>query len=185
MASVQGADALQHRFTALRGSDAQILRLLGLSTVREAKLLVHRKTGNLGRSIHVKSVTSRSVTVEAGANYASVAEFGSRPHDIKPKNAKALFFPSQKALVARLGSGRAVGRSAKTHRFVENQLTFRKSGALSAASMRRFGNAAYVHAMVVHHPGTKPYPFLIPGAKRAVEKSGLRDAIVDTWNKAA
>ena len=38
-------------------------------------------------------------------------------------------------------------------------------------------------AMIVHHPGNKPYPYLIPGAKKAV--ADLKDIIVSLWNSAA
>jgi hypothetical protein len=38
-------------------------------------------------------------------------------------------------------------------------------------------------AMLVHHPGNKPYPYLIPGARKAV--ADLKDVIVTLWNRAA
>ena len=38
-------------------------------------------------------------------------------------------------------------------------------------------------AMLVHHPGNKPYPYLVPGAKKAV--ADIRDVIVKLWNSAA
>lgn len=38
-------------------------------------------------------------------------------------------------------------------------------------------------AMLVHHPGNKPFPYLIPGAKKAV--ADLKDVIVTLWNRAA
>lgn len=55
------------------------------------------KTGNLRRSIHSNPVQSNgpfraSVTVSADANYASFMELGTRPHVIRPRNAKALRF---------------------------------------------------------------------------------------------
>ncbi len=148
--SVQGADALQRRLTALQHTP--LLKTLGLSTVREAKLLVHRKTGNLGRSIHVKSQTDTHVVVEASANYAGYVERGTRAHEITPRAAKALRFAAS-------ASGRRLSGSPRV-------------------------GAAVVFAKRVHHPGTKPYPFLIPGAKRAVEKSGLSNIVIDTWNQA-
>ena len=39
-------------------------------------------------------------------------------------------------------------------------------------------------ATIVHHPGTKAKPYLVPGAKEAVRKVGL-DATVKAWNGAA
>ena len=57
----------------------------------------------------------------------------------------------------------------------------RLSGAL------RKGARATNFAMYVHHPGTKPSPFMVPGAKAAISKSGatIGTAIVNRWNGAA
>lgn len=49
----------------------------------------------------------------------------------------------------------------------------------------REGASATHFAMVVHHPGSKPYPFMMPGARKAVEKAGLLDRIVVAWNNGA
>ena len=40
-------------------------------------------------------------------------------------------------------------------------------------------------AKLVHHPGNKPFPYLVPGAKAALKKAGLLAAIVEKWNQAA
>lgn len=152
--TIVGLTALEKRMAALQGPlGVKVTRQLGLATVREAKLLVHRKTGNLGRSIHVASATETSATVIASASYAADVEFGTKPHEITPKAAQALRFAASPA-----------GR--------------RLSGAPRAG-------AAVVFAKRVHHPGTKPYPFLVPGAKRAVAKGGLKDVVIDVWNAAA
>ncbi len=55
--------------------------------------------------------------------------------------------------------------------------TRRLSGTLSK------GSSPTHFARLVHHPGTKPYPYLIPGAKKAI--GGVRDVIVKLWNAAA
>ena len=96
-------------------------------------------------------------------------EFGTRPHDIKPNAKKALFFASQKITTERFGAGAT--------------LNFNLSGSLSAGSIRKFGNAAFVLTKLVHHPGTHPAPFMLPGAVAAVQQAGL-DPIVDAWNTA-
>ncbi len=44
--------------------------------------------------------------------------------------------------------------------------------------------AAVVFAKRVHHPGTRPYPFLVPGARKALGASGLAAEIVAEWNQA-
>lgn len=148
---IVGLGALNRRIAAV-SKPHDVMQRLALSTVREAKLLVHRKTGNLGRSIHVAHVTENSALVVASARYASYVERGTRPHTITPKAAKALRF--------------AVGGNR------------RLSGAPRSG-------APVVFARVVHHPGTKPYPYLLPGAKRAVSGAGLKSEIIDDWNRAA
>ena len=41
--------------------------------------------------------------------------------------------------------------------------------------------AAVVFAKVVHHPGTKPWPFMLPGAVAGVQQAGIEPVIV-AWN---
>lgn len=150
--TITGLGALERRMTAVQGPlGSAITRRLGLATVREAKLLVHRRTGNLGRSIHVASATPTSVTVIASAGYAAYVELGTRPHDITPAVAKVLAWGGPRRLSGSLRSG------AKPEFF----------------------------AMRVHHPGSRPYPYLVPGAKIAVEGTGLKDLVIDVWNGAA
>jgi len=160
MAEVIGAAAAQRRITAISGPlGVKVTRQLALSTVREAKLLVHRKTGNLGRSIRVERVTETGALVIAAANYAAYVELGTRPHTITPKAAKALAW-------AKGPSGGAFRR-------------------LSGATRTGTGRGDMIFARVVHHPGSKPYPFLIPGAKIAATKGGLKNIVIDVWNGAA
>ena len=56
-------------------------------------------------------------------------------------------------------------------------------GARLSGSPRK--GAAVVFATRVHHPGTKPYPFLVPGARKAVADAHLGDAVVVAWNGAS
>jgi hypothetical protein len=182
-----GADDLRRRFEAL-GNTRDIMRGLQIETVNRAKSKVPRQTGHLGRSIRPGSVGRDEAWINAKTPYARAVEFGSGLYG--PKRAKypivpkkpggTLFFPSQSALVSRLGVGQS-----RRGKFVENRLQFTKTGRLSARSMKRFGNAAYVHAKVVMHPGVKPRPFLIPAAKEAVQDGPMRDLIVSAWNDAA
>lgn len=139
---------LQARIKAL-GDASPVLRQAQLRTVREAKLLVHRKTGHLGRSIVPGQVTKTHATVEARTPYAATVELGSRPHIIRPRRAKVLAWGGTRRLSGTLASG-----SRPTH-----------------------------FARLVHHPGTKPYPYLLPGARKAI--AGLKDAVVKLWNEAA
>lgn len=128
-----------------------LMRQLGTAVVRESKLIVHRKTGNLGRSIHVASATPRSVTVQASAGYAAYVEFGTRGGTIiRPKAARVLAWGGARRLSGSLRSG------AKPTAF----------------------------AMWVRRGATRPFPYLIPGAKIALQKVGA-STITDAWNGAA
>ena len=100
-----GEGALESRLRAI-GQPSNILRQLAVSVVREQKLLVPRKTGNLGRSIHIGSVTRNFAQVIASANYAAYTEFGTRPHVIVPVRAQALRFAPK-------GMGRLTGSPRK------------------------------------------------------------------------
>ncbi len=52
-----------------------------------------------------------------------------------------------------------------------------------SGSTKRGGSSIF--AREVHHPGTKPQPYLVPGAKKAIEDNLGADVIIDTWNGAA
>lgn len=155
--TIKGLDAYFRRINAVTGPTTrhQLLGLLGLTGVAEAKKLVHRRTGNLGRTIRLGPIGNDSVEILAGGTttvgYAAWVEFGTRPHDIVPKRAKALAWGGKRTLSGRLASG----------------------------------SKPTMFARRVHHPGTRAYPYLVPGAKAALEKAGLSEVIVQAWNQAA
>lgn len=160
MASVQGYGQLQARLHALSGTgSASFMRQLGLAAVREQKLLArtHRKTSNLEHSIALGPVTNTTALTIATAPYAAFVELGTRPHEITPKAKLALRWATS------------------------SSMGFRLTGRPSSAKGNVVG---YAFAKLVHHPGTKPYPYMIPGAQAAIAKTGV-DAIVQTWNSAA
>lgn len=148
--NVKGYAQLQARLHAMGRATPEMMNTIGLQVVREAKLAVPRKTGNLGRSIRVTAHTAQSVTVAATANYAAYVELGTRPHEITPVAARVLAWGGTRRLSGALRSG------AKPTHF----------------------------AMRVHHPGTKPHPYLLPAAKMVAQKVGL-GAILKAWNDAA
>ncbi len=154
---IEGLRPLQARLTAI-GETKDIARQLGLGTVRYAKQDVARKTGTTGRSIRLTRVTDDSATVSVGGAGVYL-ELGTRPHIIRPRNRKALRWPAQ-------GVATTLG------------------GRVRSGAARKLGNAAYAFAKVVHHPGTKKQPFLIPAAKKAASDLGIA-SVVETWNKAA
>ena len=65
-------------------------------------------------------------------------------------------------------------KAAKALRFAASP-----GGARLTGSPRK--GAAVVFARIVHHPGTRPYPFMLPGAVAAVQAAGL-DPFVKEWN---
>jgi hypothetical protein len=153
MATVTGIRELERRLKAI-GDTKAMLRALQIATVSEAQSRVPRKTGHLQRSIRPGRVADDFAIVEARTPYAAAVEFGSKPHVIRPKNARALAWPAS-------GAGR------------------RLSGR------RRTNSGRLIFASSVNHPGTRAQPYLIPGAKAALRKSGGKDAIVTRWNRAA
>lgn len=147
--TIIGETALMRRLAALSGPGAFVNwhRLVGLAAVREQKLLVHRKTGNTGRSIHLASATAQMAVTEAGG--AAVFSLGTGPHIITPKAAQALRFAAS-------------------------------SGGARLSGSPRVG-ALVVFAKIVHHPGNKPWPFMLPGAVAGVQQAGI-DPFVQAWN---
>jgi hypothetical protein len=152
MISVQGAAKLEARLHALKDSPHGILKHWQIATVAEAKHHVPRKTGHLGRSIEAGEIGPSHAVVRARVNYAGFVEYGTRAHEIRPRNKRVLRFAANK------GSARLTG------------------------SVRRGGDAAFARS--VHHPGTRPQPFLIPGARAALSRVSV-SAVIDAWNKAA
>jgi hypothetical protein len=150
--SVDGVPQLQRRLKAI-GDTGDLLRTLQLSAVAEAKRLVPRQTGFLGRSIAPGAIRGDTAIVRASANYAAHVEFGTRPHVIKPRHAKVLAWP------ANAGGRRLSGRARR--------------------------GAAMAFACRVNHPGTRPQPYLIPGAVAALRKGGFKVYVINKWNRAA
>jgi hypothetical protein len=155
MSKLVGGEGLHRRLLAIKDRRG-LLKELQIRTVEEANRLVPRQTGHLGRSIVPGPVFGDSAWVHANTNYAAYVEFGTKPHVIKPVRARFLAWPKN-ASDRRL-SGRARTRKGKPV-------------------------GPIIVARLVNHPGTKPQPFLVPGAKAAVGSVG-RDFIIDRWNKA-
>jgi Bacteriophage HK97-gp10, putative tail-component len=155
--TIQGYAALIKRLNAVGGTAAtnRLMSKVAMAAIAEEKRLVPRKTGNLGRTIHVGAVSSASVQLVASANYAAYVEYGTGPHEITPNAAKALRWTT--------GATRLSGNPTK--------------GA------QRAGQWAF--AKRVHHPGTKAHPFMLEGAKAAIAKSPLANLVIAAWNEAA
>ena len=85
----KGLPELRRRVEALDDL-GPLMRDLALDAVSEQKRLAPVKTGNLRRTIHVGRVTDRSAETIAGADYAAHVEFGTKAHEIRPRNKRAL-----------------------------------------------------------------------------------------------
>jgi phage gpG-like protein len=153
MSKLEGLPDLNRRLDAIsKATGRDLLREIQINAVAQAKHLVPRRTGNLGRSISPGSLSDTHAIVQATAGYAAYVELGTKPHVIRPKRRKVL------AWAASPGGARLSGR------------------ARTGAAMR--------FAKKVNHPGTKAQPYLLPGARFALEKLGIR-RIIEKWNRAA
>ena len=151
---LDGAKELQARLAAISDTK-QILGTVGLRAVAEAKALVPRRTGNLGRTIRLGRVDKDSAEVLAGGKlkvgYAAAVEFGTRAHVIRPRRARVLAWGGPRTL---------------------------------AGGLRRGGRPTNF-AMKVNHPGSRAKPYLIPGIRKALRDAGIKAHIRDAWNRAA
>lgn len=166
--TLQGYASLQRRLAALKSPTigAGIMRQIANQAKREEIALMYsavtRRTGNSGRNVTVGEVTPTQAALIARST-AVYIDKGTRPHIIRPRNKRILAWPSSQA-------GRRLTGSARKAMF-------------TPGGSARLGGWSY--AMVVHHPGTRPHEFMVAGAKLAVSKSGLADAVVMAWNGAA
>jgi hypothetical protein len=108
-AEIRGIPQLRARIEAIT-PNAGLLRKVALLAVREQKLLAPRKTGNLARTIHLGAVTPTRAETIASADYAAYVERGTRPHEIRPKNRKALRWAADGASARLSGTPRSGGR---------------------------------------------------------------------------
>lgn len=158
--AIEGMDKLQRRFAAISAGQGnrKLMGELGLLAVAEAKRIVPRKTGNLGRTIRLGQVSDTNASILAGGQlgvgYAAAVELGARAHKIRPRRAKILRW-------ARNAGDRRLSGSART------------------------GTSDFVYAREVDHPGNAPRPYLRPGAAEALAKAGLAERVVKAWNEAA
>lgn len=166
-AEIKGIPQLRARLDAIK-PNINLMKKLALSAVREQKLLVPRKTSTLSRTIHIGAVTPTHAETIASANYAAYVEQGT-----------GKFGPKRKKYEIKPREGR-IGRHGRPAalKFAAAGTTPRLSG-----TPRKGGRVKF--ARRVMHPGSRAQPFMVPGAKNAVAKSGLKTIIVTAWNKAA
>jgi hypothetical protein len=157
---IKGMRQLQSRLDNISDT-REILLVLQRRTVEESKRLTvpFRKTGNLGRSIRPGFLSAKSAFVNAEASYAAYVEKGTGIYG--PKH-KPIVPRKAKVLAWRTGATTLSGRS-------------RVKGGVEQAGW------AFARSV----KGRKPTPFLEPGARKAIEKSGLKDVVVKLWNEGA
>ncbi len=172
MADMIGFQQTMRRMEAIQ-KDARsgaILKKLANAVVQQEKALAPVKTGNLKRSIHVGAVSGLSAQVVASANYAAYVEhgtglFGPYHHRIVPVHAKALRWA--------VGQGGAGGPELR----------------LTGSRRTRKGQALGAWAFARSVKGAHAQPYMVPGARRAIEASPLRDSVgaslISAWNDAA
>lgn len=128
------ADALHQAAATSDVTTHQVLVQSANQILAEMESRVPVKTGRLRGSLGIVVGTDR-VTIgpnESIAPYAGYVEFGTKPHDIKPK-------PGNKYLVFQV-------------------------------------NGKTIYARKVHHPGTKPQPYVAPAFMAWVDSLGTMAA---------
>jgi hypothetical protein len=152
------------RFRQLR---RETKRIMGLGTQRAVEVGVkagaeyarnnhphETRTGNLTSELHLRgSVLERFADGATGeitndASYARFVEYGTRPHEIWPKEGHGLIGP------LRPSQSRRAITDIGTHR----------------VALRFVIGGRTVFARMVHHPGGKPYPFMEPAGSYAEER---------------
>lgn len=161
MSDLRGYSQLQARMKAI-GKTEVVVRSIVIHGVANAKHLVPHKTRNLSRTIRPGRITATSGELVAGGTrnvgYARYVEQGTRPHVIRPKPGR-------------------VGRNGRP-------AALAWGGARRLTGTLRSGAQATHFAREVHHPGTRAYPFLVPGLQQAANEEGVA-AVVKLWNDAA
>jgi hypothetical protein len=119
--TLQGAAGLQKRLEAIRSAQGNraMMQGLGRAVASNAIKRVHRRTGTLARSIKVEAVGASYVRIEAQSGHAAAEEFGTRPHIIRPRRARALRFAASAAGQRLTGSPRR-GAAVVFARFVRH-----------------------------------------------------------------
>jgi len=162
VSTLEGYEALVARIDAVDSARTRvaIVRRWQLRTVRESKLLVPRKTGNLGRTIHAGKADEFGGTVVASADYARYVEEGTRGGTIiEPRPGR-------------------VGRNGRP-------AALAWGGARRLSGTLRSGSAPTSFARRVVRGATRAQPFLRPGAEIALGQENLTEEFVLAWNQAA
>lgn len=176
MAHVEGLRALQRRLEAVASTPQILLEEWQTRTVEEAKNRhrPNKKTGMTSASIQTGQRSRDDAEVTAGGA-AVYLEYGTEPHPITPRRGKILAWPAVAG--GRTLSGRGTARAKAGN--------VRPIHIKTGRSAIGPNSGTYRYARSVQHPGTKPSPFLVPGAKAALDKIDWPAKVVKRWNGAA
>lgn len=155
-----GYQQLEARLNAIKGTafGADVMKQLGGLAVREQRALMYTQvTRKTGQAGRqiVLGDVSATEAATVAYNYTVFLDRGTKPHDIAPKNKRVLRWPTSSAGL------RLTGRPKKSYA------------------------GGFAFARLVHHPGTRAYDFMIPGAVKAIAGAKLADRIIARWNEAA
>jgi hypothetical protein len=157
MENVKGTKSLIRRLNAIgEMADTEALKDWQVKTtiLAKEKHRPNKKTGTTARSIQPADISRDEARVEAGGA-AVFLEFGTAPHTITPRNGRFLVFAPNAA-----------------------------NRRLSGAPRKGTSRSDLVFARRVNHPGTKPYPFMVPAGEEARDDIWTKDGAIKRWNKA-
>lgn len=154
---MSGEQALDRRLAAIGAGSTrrQINAYVGLRAVFYSKAIVHRKTGHLARTIRLALVTDELARIEAGGT-------------------------------KEVGYAAAVEFGTAAHDIVpRNRKVLAWGGSRRQSGSLRKGAKATHFAKKVHHPGTRAFPYMRPGAQKALAEGQGSRIIIQAWNRAA
>ena len=137
--------AKRKTFAALKSGRTKAVKRTLLEGRKEAKRLARKRTGRMRREIEIVFDTPSLGTLSEGeliapTFYASYVEEGTAAHDIWPKEGHGFVGPT---------------RRGQSRRDITDVGTRR-------VALRFYVRGKVVFARMVHHPGSRPYPFMGP-----------------------
>lgn len=156
MASVKGDKALKRRITAIAGVKT------GPKVLRnwQTRTVLYAKLNARKRSGHLKQSIHAGILTPSKAQVEASAPYAGY---VEGGTRPHLILPVKGRFLAWNNS----------------------PGATRLTGTLRSGVRPNVFARRVNHPGTRPYPFMMPAAERALSELDLSDVVIEAWNDAA
>jgi len=151
--------------TAINKYKKAMLHFIANRTLDDLKRRVAEDTSKTRKKLNYKIKGNEIIFY--GPEHCKWLEFGTPPHVIRPKNAKALTIPSKGGRIVKKGGKAHTQFSYGGKTITTNKITFAKE---------------------VYHPGTRPQPFLRPAfwndvpdsVKRFLELTDKNPEIIDS-----